>query len=225
MIESLLYSSLVKDDNNLLFPNPDDPLAPPPAEVQNIADIDTGTVYRNAYKNLCTRPNHVICGTICYIDNIDKLATDRHGHLSLEPVYFTLSIFNQKTRNRPEVWHPLGYIPNMGLMSKVESTHAMKSSAKVQLYHDILSLIFGTLVDLQGKEGGLPYQFFYRGKVHNALLLFPLLAVLGDTESHDRLCGRYNSPASGVAQLCRHCSSPRSETDNVDRDKIKNPVY
>jgi hypothetical protein len=42
MIESLLYSSLAKDNNNLLFPNPDDPLAPPPSVVQNIADIDTG---------------------------------------------------------------------------------------------------------------------------------------------------------------------------------------
>jgi hypothetical protein len=51
---------------------------------------------------------------------------------------------------------------------------------------------FGSLVDLQGKEGGLPYQVFYSGKVYNALLLFPLLVVLGNTESHDRLCGRYN---------------------------------
>jgi hypothetical protein len=72
-------------------------------------------------------------------------------------VYFTLSIFNQKTRNRPEAWRPLGYIPNIGLMSKAESTHATKSLAKVQLYHDILSKIVGSLVDLQGEEGGLPY--------------------------------------------------------------------
>jgi hypothetical protein len=78
-------------------------------------------------------------------------------------------------------------------MSKSESTHAIKSSAKVQLYHDILTQIFGSLVELQGNEGGLPYQFHYRGKVYNALLLFPLLAVLGDTEGHDRLCGLYNS--------------------------------
>jgi hypothetical protein len=168
MIESLLYSSLAKDDTNLLFPNPNDPLAPPPSVVQNIADIDNSDVYRTAYKNLCTRPNPVICGIICYKD---KLVTDRHGHLSLEPVYLTLSIFNKKTRNRPEAWRPLGYIPNIGLMSKAESTHAMKSLAKVQLYHDILSKIFGSLVDLQGKESGLPYQFFYREKVYNALLL------------------------------------------------------
>jgi hypothetical protein len=56
MIELLLYLSLAKDDNNLLFPSPDDTLAPPPAEVQNIADIDTGHDYRNAHNNLCTRP-------------------------------------------------------------------------------------------------------------------------------------------------------------------------
>jgi hypothetical protein len=153
MIESLLNLSFAKDNNNLLFLNPDDPLAPPPSVVQNIADINTGDVYWTAHKNLCTCPNQVICGIICYID---KLATDRHVHLSLEPVYFTLSIFNKKTRNRPEAWRPLGYIPNIGLMSKAESTHAMKSLAKVQLCHDILSKIFGSLVDLQGEET-MPY--------------------------------------------------------------------
>jgi hypothetical protein len=73
--------------------------------VQNIADIDTGDVYWNAYKNLCTRPNQVVCGINCYIY---KLATDRHGHLSFESFYFTLSIFNQKTRNGTEAWRPLG---------------------------------------------------------------------------------------------------------------------
>jgi ribosomal protein L40E len=53
---------------------------------------------------------------------------------------------------------------------------------------------------------------------YNALLLFPLFAVLGDTESHDQLCRRYNSRGSGVAQLCRHCNTPRNQTDNVDYD-------
>jgi hypothetical protein len=64
MIESLLYLSLAKNDNNLPFPNPDDLLAPPPPVVQNIADIDTRDVYRNAYNNLCIRPNQVVCEII-----------------------------------------------------------------------------------------------------------------------------------------------------------------
>jgi hypothetical protein len=98
LIESLLYSSLVKDDNNLIFLNPDNPLAAPPSEVPpNIADIDTGNVHRNApHKKPCTRPNHGVCGIICYTD---KLAMDLHGHLSFELVYFPSPIFYQKTQN------------------------------------------------------------------------------------------------------------------------------
>jgi hypothetical protein len=78
------------------------------------------------------------------------------------------------------VLRPLGYVPNIGLMSKSESTHAIKSVAKVQLYHDILSKIFRELATLQTK-GGLPYQFFNHGKEYNVILQLPLLAVLGDT--------------------------------------------
>jgi hypothetical protein len=149
-----------------LFPNPNNPMDPPPAKVTMIADIDTGRSWQNAYKTHCHRPNHVLCGIIIYINN---LATNRHEHLSLEPVCFTPSIFNQKMCNHPEAWRPLGYVPNIGLMSKVKTTHAIKSAAKVQLYHDILSKIFRELAALQTK-GGLPYQFFHCGKVYKAIL-------------------------------------------------------
>jgi hypothetical protein len=85
MIESLLYSPLANDDRNLLFPNPEDPLAPPPIEVANIADIDTLVMCIPEClqeQSTCNHPNHVLSGIICYTD---KLATGRDGHLSLEP--------------------------------------------------------------------------------------------------------------------------------------------
>jgi len=87
MIESLLYSELALDDSNLQFPNPDNPLSPPPALISHLADVDTGHVYCCAYKETCTGPTDILCGIITYID---KLAIDKHGHLSLEPVYFML---------------------------------------------------------------------------------------------------------------------------------------
>jgi hypothetical protein len=40
--------------------------------------------------------------------------------------------------------------------------------------------------------------------------------VLGDTESHDRLCGRYNMRGVHTAQLCRHYDTPTSATASVD---------
>jgi hypothetical protein len=155
--------------------------------VHTLADIDTGRSYRNAYDLLCRgKPKHILCGIILYIDN---LAVNRHGHLSLEPVHFTLSIFNQKTRNKPEAWRPLGYIPNLGLQSKAENMHSMSSSQKVQLYHDILSRIMLPLCQLQQSPPML-FQLSYQAQQYdNVLLKFPLLAILVDNESHDRLCG------------------------------------
>jgi hypothetical protein len=213
MVQSLLTSSLIEDDSNLLFPDLTNPLAPPPLVVTTLADIDTGRIFRRAYDVLCRgHPNHVMCGIILYID---KLAVDRHGHLSLEPVYFTLSMFNQKTRNKPQAWRPLGYIPNIGLMSKAESRHSMTSSQKVQLYHDILGRILAPLIQLQ-QDDPMDFPLFYRGQQYHLKLKFPLLAVLGDTESHDRLCGRYNMRGVNTARLCRHCDIPTPQTAMVD---------
>ena len=44
----------------------------------------------------------------------DKFHTDLHGTLSLTPIIFTLTFFNQKSRNNPKFWRVLGYVPNLG---------------------------------------------------------------------------------------------------------------
>ena len=43
----------------------------------------------------------------------DKSHFDLHGALATTPISFTLSIFNQSARNKPEFWMPLAYIPNL----------------------------------------------------------------------------------------------------------------
>jgi hypothetical protein len=68
IIESLLYSKLAQDDSNLLFSNPDNPLAPPPAIISHLADIDTRRVYCRAYQETCTGPKDILCGIVAYID-------------------------------------------------------------------------------------------------------------------------------------------------------------
>jgi hypothetical protein len=54
----------------------------------------------------------------------------------------------------------------------------MKCLAKIQLYHDILSQIFGSLADLEGKEGGMPYQFYMVEKFTLPYLCFRYLPSL-----------------------------------------------
>jgi hypothetical protein len=161
MIESLLYSPLMDDDANLLFPNLDNPLEGVPPFSDMLADVDTGKAYCHAHSLLCTQPHHLLCGIILYID---KIVTDHHRHLSLKPVYFMLTLFHWKTRNEPQAWHPRGYIPNLGLHWKVELAHGMKKEEKIKLYHDVLRKILAPLGKLQD-YGGLPYCLHYRGLI------------------------------------------------------------
>jgi hypothetical protein len=43
----------------------------------------------------------------------DKSHTNLHGTLSLTPIIFTLTLFNQTARNNIRFWRPIGYIPNL----------------------------------------------------------------------------------------------------------------
>jgi hypothetical protein len=88
MINSLLNSTLMVDEN-MLFPDMENPFGPPPATVEIIGDVDTGKVYRSAYHELCTHPNDVLCPLIMYLD---RICIDQHGRCSLEPAYATLGI-------------------------------------------------------------------------------------------------------------------------------------
>ena len=98
MVTLLLKSSLMVEEN-MLFPDMSDPLAPPPPTVDTIADVDTGSVFCSTYHELCTKPNDVLCPLIMYLD---RISIDQHGRCSLEPGYATLGIWNLSTRNKAE---------------------------------------------------------------------------------------------------------------------------
>ncbi len=210
MINSLLKSALMVEEN-MLFPDMDDPLSPPPPMVETIGDVDTGHVYRSTYRELCTQPKDVLCPLIMYLD---RICIDQHGRCSLEPGYATLGIWNRPTRNKAEAWRPLGYIPNLYLLSKNENKFRMNSVTKLRMYHEILDAILESVVRLQSK-GGLPFSFDYKGKHYDVNLKVFLMVIIGDTEGHDKLCGRYNSRALQVKRVCRHCNIPTMDCDNA----------
>jgi hypothetical protein len=49
LVQLLLKSSLMVEEN-MLFPDMDNPLAPPPPTVETIADVNTGQVFRSAHQ-------------------------------------------------------------------------------------------------------------------------------------------------------------------------------
>jgi hypothetical protein len=112
--QSILKSSIVKE-KNMLFPNKEDPFGDLPETIETLADIDTGEAFCNGFLKVKKHhPNAIPVGILVYMD---KLVLDNASHLSLEPVYFTLLLFNRKTGNQPNTWGPLGYILSIQLQS------------------------------------------------------------------------------------------------------------
>ena len=71
MIMSLLQSDLFIDEN-VLFPDADDPLAHIPSKPDTLADIDTGKAYRKAYKALKQAQSSVrVFSMLCYPSTTD----------------------------------------------------------------------------------------------------------------------------------------------------------
>ena len=76
----------------------------------------------------------------------DKTHTDHNSALVTTPIIFTLTVFNQKARNRVKFWRPLGYIPNLSYgKGKTDTTESID---KVQDEHTCLAAVFEQMLKL-----------------------------------------------------------------------------
>jgi hypothetical protein len=204
-VYSLLSDPMLMRDECLLFQDDDAaPFALP--KRGKFEDINSGTRFRMAHKAVCLDPlKDVLCPIIFFID---KTHTDVHGNLCLEPVTFTLGIFTRAVRNLPMAWRSLGYLTNQALIKTNTA-----SVGKARDYHDMLDHILASLRIVQ-ESGGLAWTLNYRGKVYNIVLHMPVLFISGDTEGHDKLCGKFLSRGTLVKRLCRCCDTPTLSTDD-----------
>ena len=198
--EAMLAENLLIDPNNLDKP-------PVLGGTDNqYADVNTGSLYVDAWSKRCKgRVNHILAALILFID---KSWVDRKGKLTLEPVMCTTSLFNRKFRNKPEAWFELGYIPNMDHLNKrADATDKLKD------YHYCLKIILSEMIACQNLKDGLEWDLLVDETYTRVNLHIPLLYVIGDTEGHDKLCGRKVDRASGTSRQCRSCDVEHHECD------------
>lgn len=200
---SLLNDKKLMVEDNLLL-NKENIFLPPPADQTNtIDDIHTGSVYRKAYKTYIKNADkEILCPIIFFID---KTHTDRNGRLCLEQVRFTLGIFNKETRNSANAWRTLGYINDQAQIP------TSKSTDKVNDYQEMIRVILGSFRESQKSAIGWKLKFGFQE--YDVFFRVPVLFIIGDTDGHDKLCGRYGS-RQNVARLCRYCDTAFDETDN-----------
>jgi len=229
---SLLTDPRVKAEDYLFFDN--NPFAPPPADLDYIADLNTGLAYTETWKKRITKPGkQILVPTPLYADSA---ATGQFADLPHYPLKMSLGIFNRKARDNPHFWRTLGYIPKIyqaksrGKRLLIESGHVESTLQYLQLirneghfnnkeldkgqdYHSILSVILESLVELQ--ETGMVWDLYYNGVLYKGIeLVFFVPFFKCDTDEADKLTGSYQMRGRNVAQLCRYCLCPTNESDN-----------
>ena len=202
-VYSLLSDPVAMRDENLLFHN-DDPFAPP-TSCDTLKDVNDGSVYHDAYKVHCKVGDRDVLA--CPIFFIDKTHVDEGGRLCLEPVTFTLSIFKKEARSKPLFWRTIGYVANQSHIKKVTPIK------KAVDYHYVLELILRSVVAVQ-KGNGLAWDLKYKNRTYKVVFKTPALFVIGDTEGHDKMVGKFNCRTGNVKCLCRICDIQLDDTDN-----------
>ena len=128
----------------------------------------------------------------------DKSHTDLHGLMSMEPVSFTLSLFNRSSRNLPQFWRLLGYVPNLSA-GKGEANR-MSATNKIQNEHNCLAFILKSVIDIN-KHGGIRTTVMGQ-QVHIKVWIH---YIIGDTEGNCKWLGHYLGNNSRVAWPYRNC--------------------
>lgn len=192
---------LMKPENLLLGPNGE--LQYDPSDMYGcLNDVNTGSCFRSAHQKYVLDEHDLLCPIIFFSD---KTHTDIHGRLCLEPVQFTLGIFNRETRSHPRAWRTLGYVNDLN------KRYSGKGREKLQDYHLMLKVILKTFVEAQ--KNPIIWEMNINGKTKFVRLKIPVMFVIGDTEGHDKLCGRYSCRVNSQS-LCRYCNIPFDATDD-----------
>ena len=230
-IVNLLTDPRFKYEDFLFFN--DDPLAPPPDNLQHIGDINTGLSYIETYKQRITNPNRqMLVPTPLYIDGA---VTGQYDKLEVCALKMALGIHNRRARDQVYAWETLGWVPNYnketsrGKKIFSESNHIAAQCIAIedgegeyegdsnvspaQDKHTILSCILESYAKM-AKEG-MVWDFEYKGKVYKEIeLLFFIPFVKCDSDEADTLTGKYKVRNGNVECICRYCDCPTEDSDN-----------
>ena len=89
--------------------NEKDPFSKYVSENGKLGEVNSGSWYEQAYKIMDKDPGKDFLLPIIFA--MDKTTIPSTAHMSVYAVMFTTSLFDYNTRNKAQVWQPLGYNP------------------------------------------------------------------------------------------------------------------
>jgi hypothetical protein len=147
------------------------------------SEVHTGDTWLPTRNRYCTVTKQQTM-PVALIVFRDKSHSDLHGTLSLTPIIFTLTLFNQSAHNNTRFWRPIGYIPNLSHEKGVSDRQVTKD--KIQDEHTCISCILQSLHKISN-EGG--FDLVVLG--HNVFVKVWIHYLIGDTEGNNKWLGQY----------------------------------
>ena len=206
-------------------------------ESEYISEIQDGEWFKKSQQYYDNKygsdGNRLICGTIL---TIDKTHTDAKGKLCLEPVNFSLSIFNKISRRKMKSsWRTLGFINDLDgnyleevwsedeyFFAKTGKRNNSRSVKKSIIYHAILDLVLESLKETQDEKGIIWDLPIGRDGHRNTFnILFPLCFGIFDMKGGKQVCGMYDS--NNCNRPCISCYAEKGLLD--DTENQCKPVY
>lgn len=192
---------------------------------RGIDEVLSGRWYKDTVDSMVGE-NIFVCPLIFYIDKtfIDPIKS----RFNLEPLTFTLAIFNRECRHQFDFWGTLGHIPEPPEPDELNPAGGCKS----RNYHSMLKFLLKDVLALQQN----PIQFDnFQLRIGNFVKIvnmrFPVAFIISDTQGADKLCGRYLNYTDKVQRMHRSClCKPLDATKTtpkcvwVDMDDMMNVI-
>ena len=206
LLFSLLDNNDLMQPSNLLVELKND-TGPPVYKNSNpliYGDLNNSEWFKETHAMMCGNQDDLLVPIILFID---ETTVASNGNCSIEPVSFTLGIFNRETRGKEDASCILGYIPSMDSNRLYDTKGKKNGNTKLQDYHAALQFILQSLKAAQQCPSGM-LQWKYHGRTYN--LKIPIMFIIGDTKGHDKLVGRYTNYVNSNG-LVRDCKCLRSD--------------
>ena len=103
----------------------------PEGVINDFGEIHTGDAWEPECQQFCGNVPHNM--PLALVVFADKSHLDLHGSLSMLPIIFTLSFFNEKSRNSVDFWRPIAFLPNLN----AGSLTSRNSNDKKKIQHSV----------------------------------------------------------------------------------------
>jgi hypothetical protein len=211
-LHSLLNHPDLTGNLDNLDVNPDDPFGKYVSADGRLGPVNSGMWYKTAYRTCVKDPATDFLVPICFA--CDEAQVSGSGNSACWPLMFSTTLFNQKLRNQPIAWRPLGYIYDL----TIEESNSMKAGQSIHLkyqrLHAIFEAILETLLEAQQPHVLDNIVLTLGGITKRVNLKVPIAFIIGDMQGGDKICACSPCYSNKMQRLCRKCNIRGCDADD-----------